>query len=107
MKIEDIDIENDIGHVGEVLTEGQKARGLLIHALQEIQKAYNYLPEDVLSISKKLDIPLSEIYSTAYVLQTLLLHAARPQRRLRLHGHGLPCQGGREDTRRPSKESSG
>ncbi len=66
MKIEDIDIENDIGHVGEVLTEGQKARGLLIHALQEIQKTHNYLPEDELrSLSKKLGIPLSEIYSTA------------------------------------------
>ena len=66
MKIEDIDIENDIGHVGEVLTEGQKARGLLIHALQEIQKTHNYLPEEELhKLGKKLSIPLSEIYSTA------------------------------------------
>lgn len=66
MKIENIDVDKDIGHVGEVLTEGQKARGLLIHALQEIQKTHNYLPEDELQkLSRKLRIPLSDIYSTA------------------------------------------
>lgn len=66
MKIEDIDVDRDIGHVGEVLTESQKSRGLLIHALQEIQKTHNYLPEDELKrLSLKLSIPLSDIYSTA------------------------------------------
>lgn len=55
-----------IGHVGEVLTEAQKNKGLLIHSLQSIQKNHNYLPEDELkSLSKNLMLPLSEIYSTA------------------------------------------
>ena len=59
-------IDEAIGHVGEVLTEGQKTKGLLIHALQEIQKINNYLPEEELKrISSKLAIPLSEVYSTA------------------------------------------
>lgn len=55
-----------IGHFGEVLTEAQKDKGLLIHALQSIQEHHNYLPEDELkSLSKDLKLPLSEIYSTA------------------------------------------
>ncbi len=49
-----------------VLTEAQKRRGLLIHALQKIQKEHNYLPgEKLKELSKDLDIPLSDIYSTA------------------------------------------
>ncbi len=66
MKVEELDIDEKIGNVKEVLTEEQKKRGILIHAFQNIQKEHNYLPEDVLkSLSKKLDIPLSEVYSTA------------------------------------------
>jgi NADH:ubiquinone oxidoreductase subunit E len=66
MKVEELDIDEKIGNVKEVLTEEQKKRGILIHAFQSIQKEHNYLPEDVLkSLSKKLDIPLSEVYSTA------------------------------------------
>ena len=39
---------------------------LLISVLQEIQKYFNYLPEDVLRIiSRKLDIPLRDIYGVA------------------------------------------
>ncbi len=57
---------SSIGHFGEVLTEGQKTRGLLIHALQGMQGDHNYLPEEELkALSKNLRIPLSEIYSTA------------------------------------------
>jgi len=66
MKVEDIDVNEIIGNVGEVLTGAEKKRGILIHAFQSIQKEYNYLPEDVLrELSKKLDIPLAEVYSTA------------------------------------------
>lgn len=51
---------------GDIITEGQKRKGLLIHALQSIQKEYNYLPEEKLqALSRQLDIPLSDIYSTA------------------------------------------
>jgi NADH:ubiquinone oxidoreductase subunit E len=55
-----------IGHIGEVLSETQKKRGILIYAFQRIQEEYNYLPEDVLKkLSQELDIPLSDVYSTA------------------------------------------
>jgi len=66
MKIEQLNVDEAIGHVGEVLTHDQKAKGLLIHALQQIQKVHNYLPEDELKkLSKNLGIPLSDVYSTA------------------------------------------
>lgn len=66
MKVAEIDVDERIGNVGEVLTEEQKKRGVLIHALQNIQKEHNYLPEDVLKdLAKKLNLPLSEVYSTA------------------------------------------
>ncbi|HEX8947666.1 MAG TPA: NAD(P)H-dependent oxidoreductase subunit E [Dissulfurispiraceae bacterium] len=66
MKVEEIDIEGHYRAIGEVLTEEQKKRGLLIHAFQQIQKEYNYLPEEKLEgLSKKLGIPLSDVYSTA------------------------------------------
>ncbi|RJQ54623.1 MAG: NADH-quinone oxidoreductase subunit NuoE [Nitrospiraceae bacterium] len=55
-----------IGHVGGVLEEGQKKRGILIHAFQKIQEEHNYLPEEELrNLSKNLEIPLADVYSTA------------------------------------------
>ena len=66
MNVAEINIDEKIGNVGEVLTEEQKKRGVLIHALQNIQKEHNYLPEDVLKdLAQKLSLPLSEVYSTA------------------------------------------
>ena len=66
MKVEELNVDEKIGHVKDILTDAQKKRGVLIHAFQSIQKEYNYLPEDVLNaLAKKLDIPLSEVYSTA------------------------------------------
>ena len=66
MKVEEINVAEKIGHAGSVLTNDQKNRGILIHAFQSIQKEQNYLPEDSLrELSKKLNIPLSEVYSTA------------------------------------------
>jgi len=66
MKVEELDIDERIGNVREILSDTQKKRGILIHAFQQIQKEFNYLPaEQLLSLSKKLDIPLSEVYSTA------------------------------------------
>ena len=44
----------------------KKHRGRLISVLQEVQKYYNYLPQDSLKIiSQKLDIPLRDIYGVA------------------------------------------
>ncbi len=59
-------VDETIGHIGEILTEREKRRGILIHALQRVQQEYNYLPEDALRmLSDELGIPLSEVYSTA------------------------------------------
>ncbi len=59
-------VDEIIGHIGEVLTEDQKKRGILIHAFQRIQEEHNYLPGDVLkTLSQKLGISLSAVYSTA------------------------------------------
>lgn len=66
MKVEDIDIDSEIGGIGNVLTMQDRKRGILIHALQEIQEDQGYLPEDALrTLSAKLNIALSEIYSVA------------------------------------------
>ena len=66
MKIEEFNVDAHYKEIGEVLTGDQKKRGLLIYAFQQIQKEYNYLPEDKLrELSKKLDIPLADVYSTA------------------------------------------
>ena len=66
MNIAELDVDEKIGNVKDVLSEAQKKRGVLIHAFQSIQKEHNYLPEEVLnSLAKKLNIPLSEVYSTA------------------------------------------
>lgn len=66
MKVEELNVETGIGKVGEVLTERQKKKGLLIHAFQQIQKEHNYLPEEEMrKLSEKLGVPLSDVYSTA------------------------------------------
>ncbi len=66
MRAEDLNVYSQIGNVGEILDESQKKRGLLIYAFQQIQKEFNYLPEEELkALSRKLDIPLSDVYSTA------------------------------------------
>jgi NADH:ubiquinone oxidoreductase subunit E len=66
MKVDDIDVNQQIGEVGTILESHEKTRGILIHALQQIQEDEGYLPEDVLQkLSKKLNIALCEIYSVA------------------------------------------
>jgi NADH:ubiquinone oxidoreductase subunit E len=62
----EIDVERQIGAVGRILSENERRRGVLIHALQQIQEDLGYLPEDVLSnLSRKIHLPLAEIYSVA------------------------------------------
>ena len=66
MKVQEFDIDAHYREIGTVLTGEQKKKGLLIHAFQEIQKEFNYLPEDKLrELSRNLDVPLAEIYSAA------------------------------------------
>jgi NADH-quinone oxidoreductase subunit E len=66
MKVEDMNVNEMIGSVGNVLSEHEKKKGVLIHTFQRIQHDYGYLPEDVLKIlAKKLSLPLAAIYSVA------------------------------------------
>lgn len=66
MKVEEINIDEQIGEVGRVISRQEANKGILIHALQQIQEEEGYLPEEVLrNLSKKLNIALSEIYSVA------------------------------------------
>jgi NADH:ubiquinone oxidoreductase subunit E len=66
MKVEEMDVNREMGEIGKILGEKQKKKGVVIHALQQIQKDMRYLPEDaVTELSKHLDMPLSEIYSVA------------------------------------------
>lgn len=59
-------IDEVFGEIGEVLTDEQKQRGVLIHAFQQIQEEHNYLPQEELEkLAKDLDLPMSFIYSTA------------------------------------------
>lgn len=66
MKVEEIDVDSQVGEVNEILSQNEKTKGILIHVLQQIQEDMGYLPDEVLRrLSKKLNIPLSEIYSVA------------------------------------------
>lgn len=66
MEVEAIDVNEKIGLVGTLISEQGKKRGILIHVLQQLQEDEGYLPEDHLRrLSKKLFLPLSEIYSVA------------------------------------------
>jgi len=66
MEIEMIDVNEKIGLVGTLISEQEKKKGVLIHVLHQIQEDEGYLPEGHLRrLSKKLFLPLSEIYSVA------------------------------------------
>ncbi len=66
MDIENIDIDREIGKVGAHICEHDKKKGLLIPILHKIQEDYGYLPGEALErLSKKLGLPLAEIYSVA------------------------------------------
>ena len=66
MKVEELDVNREIGVVGTIISGYQKNRGILIHTLHMIQEDNGYLPDDILrTLSKKLNIPLAEIYSVA------------------------------------------
>ena len=52
--------------VETILDKNQRAQGLLVSILQDIQAEYNYLPrEALLKVGQDLDIPLSQVYSVA------------------------------------------
>ena len=50
----------------ETILRDRDARSDLIEVMQDIQKEYNYLPEDVLrSVSEKLNTPLIDVFRVA------------------------------------------
>lgn len=66
MRVEDLNVNEMIGDVGKIICEHDRKKGVLIHTFQKIQQDYGYLPEEVLkTLSKKLSLPLAEIYSVA------------------------------------------
>ena len=66
MAIDDINVEEKIGSVGELLKEEDGKRSVLIHFLQMIEAEEGYLSRDSLAkLSKRLGVPLPEIYSVA------------------------------------------
>jgi NADH:ubiquinone oxidoreductase subunit E len=66
MEVKEIEIDEQIGEVGRILSKQERKRGLLIYALQQIQENDGYLQEEVLRrLSKNLNISLAEIYSVA------------------------------------------
>ncbi|HMK50708.1 MAG TPA: NAD(P)H-dependent oxidoreductase subunit E [Thermodesulfovibrionales bacterium] len=66
MNASDVDVERQIGEIGNILEAQEKKRGILVQTLQKIQEDKGYLPEDELrKLSRNLGIALSEIYSVA------------------------------------------
>lgn len=66
MKVEEMDVDGQIGRIGGILNEREKKRGILIQALQQIQSALGFLPEEsVRQLSRKLKLSMSEIFSVA------------------------------------------
>lgn len=56
----------DLKAVDKILSQFLRGRGNLIGILHEIQNHFSYLPEAELRyISKKIDIPITQIYSVA------------------------------------------
>ncbi len=68
--IESLDLDKDLGRAAEVARADQKKRAVLIPTLHRLQEDYGYLPGEALErLSKKLGIPLAEIYSVASFYQ--------------------------------------
>lgn len=66
MAIDNINVGEKIGSVGEVLKEEDGKRSVLINFLQMIEAEEGYLSRDSLAkLSKRLGLPLPEIYSVA------------------------------------------
>lgn len=58
--------KNKLQKVDEIIMKYEKKKSALIAVLQEVQKEYRYLPEDVLMyISAEMDIAPAKVYSVA------------------------------------------
>jgi NADH-quinone oxidoreductase subunit E len=66
MQIETILVDEQIGEIGDLLTDHEKKKGILVQALQQIQEDSGYLPADkVEELARHLNLSLSEIFSVA------------------------------------------
>jgi len=66
MQIEKILVDEQIGEIGGILTDQEKKKGIVIHALQQIHADFGYLPENTIKeLSKHLNLSMSEIFSVA------------------------------------------
>jgi NADH:ubiquinone oxidoreductase subunit E len=58
--------DSKVAKVKEIIKTHRDMKGGLIPVLQQIQRLYNYLPEDMLQlVSNELNVPMSEIYGVA------------------------------------------
>ena len=54
----------DVVKINSILSKFPETRGNLIAILHEMQNEYHYLPEEELRyISKKIEVPLTQIFS--------------------------------------------
>ena len=68
-------IESHTEKVDSIIDNYVDKKELLISLLQDIQAEFNYLPRDVLvGISRKLDIPLSQVFSVATFFRAFTLN---------------------------------
>ncbi len=65
-KKEETKIQIDANRIFELLEKHEGKRGVLVHALQDIQKEFSFLPEEAFRIiAEKLDLPLAHVYGVA------------------------------------------
>jgi len=56
----------DLGRASEILTGYPAEEASLIQVLQDVHRAYNYLPCDVLNkVAEALDVPLAKVFSVS------------------------------------------
>jgi NADH-quinone oxidoreductase subunit E len=61
--------------VAEIVKKYSKDKSQLVSILQDIQTEYNYLPREALDkLSKKLDVPQSQVYSMATFFRAFSLN---------------------------------
>lgn len=66
MQLENKLIDEQMGEIGQLLTDQEKKKGTVIQALQLIQEDEGYLPEDKMKkLAAFLNLSMSEIYSVA------------------------------------------
>ncbi len=60
--------------VEEILSSYRHEEGMLVSILQDVQKAYNYLPKEALiQVSHGLKVPLTQVYSVATFFRAFTL----------------------------------